>query len=431
MFEMRETPMPQKLLLVGAFLFGCSGVAFAAPDAPLPFAKPEAVGMSSARLARVGTVIEADIASARIPGAVVAIARHGKLVAFDAYGWRDKAAGLPMTTDTIFNIASMTKPLTAVGALMLYEQGRILMDDPLSKYFPKFAGARVAGRDARGEPTLETVPASRAIIIQDLLRHTSGLIYGNRGGTIIHKMYPAGTGDAPNGPAFMDKLSSLPLLWQPGSTWDYGFGLDITGQIVEKLSGQTLGAYLKANLFTPLAMKDTGFSVPPEKASRYAKPLPADPDSGAPQARSPELTRPLNFDCGGGCAASTAGDYLRFASMLLHQGRAGNTRILGRKTVEFMTSNQLGPEVKNLIANADPTRAEFGFGLGVAVKTSIGNTRMMGSAGSFGWPGASGTDWWVDPKEDLVVVCMLAAPGPARWHYRQVINALVYQSLID
>jgi CubicO group peptidase (beta-lactamase class C family) len=178
-------------------------------------------------------------------------------------------------------------------------------------------------------------------------------------------------------------------------------------------------------------MKDTGFSGPPEKASRYAKPLPADPDGGAPQARSPELTRPLNFDCGGGCAASTAGDYLRFASMLLHQGRAGNTRILGRKTVEFMISNQLGPEVKNLIANADPTRAEFGFGLGVAVKTSIGNTRMMGSAGSFGWPGASGTDWWVDPKEDLVVVCMLAAPGPARWHYRQVINALVYQSLID
>jgi CubicO group peptidase (beta-lactamase class C family) len=235
-------PMSQKLLLVCAFLFGCSSAVFAAPDANalLSFTRPEAVGMSSARLARIGTVIKADIAAGRIPGAVVAIARHGKLVAFDAYGWRDKAAGLPMTTDTIFNIASMTKPMTAVGALMLYEQGRILMDDPLSKYFPKFVNSRVAGRDARGEPTLQTVPANRAIIIQDLLTHTSGLIYGSRGNTVIHKMYPSGTDNAPNGPAFVDKLATLPLLWQPGSTWDYGFGLDITGQIIEKLSGQTL-----------------------------------------------------------------------------------------------------------------------------------------------------------------------------------------------
>ncbi|HWY63443.1 MAG TPA: serine hydrolase domain-containing protein [Rhizomicrobium sp.] len=425
--------MIKKLLLVGAVVFGCCGAAFAAsdPNAPLPFAQPEAVGMSSARLGRIGAVIKSDIAAGRIPGAVVAIARHGKLVAFDAYGWRDKAARLPMTTDTIFNIASMTKPMTAVGALMLYEQGRILMDDPLSKYFPKFANSRVAGRDAMGEPTLDTVPANRPIVVQDLLRHTSGLIYGSRGATVIHKMYPAGTEDAASGAAFLDRLAGLPLLWQPGSTWDYGFGLDITGQIIEKLSGQTLGAYLKANLFTPLGMKDTGFNVPPEKAQRYARPLPADPDTGGPQSRSPELTKPLNFDCGGGCAASTAGDYLRFASMLLHQGHAGNARILGSKTVEFMTSNQLGPEVKNLVVNADPTRANFGFGLGVAVKTSAGNTRLMGSVGAFNWPGASGTDWWVDPKEDLVVVYMSAAPGPLRWHYRQVINALVYQSITD
>src|ERR1700681_4724934 len=164
-----------------------SSAAFA--DDPLPRAKPEDVGLSSERLARIGATLKADIEAGRIPGAVIAIARHGKLVALDAYGWRDKAAGLPMTTDTIFNIASMTKPMTAVGALMLYEQGRILMDDPLSKYFPKFANSRVAGRDAMGEPTLDTVPASRAIIVQDLLRHTSGLIYGSRGATVIHKMY--------------------------------------------------------------------------------------------------------------------------------------------------------------------------------------------------------------------------------------------------
>ena len=416
-----------------AFWLG-AGAAFAAPaDAPLPFAKPETVGMSPERLARIGAVLKADIAAGRIPGAVIAIARHGKLVAFDAYGWRDKAAGVPMTTDTIFNIASMTKPMTTVGLLMLYEQGRVLMDDPLSKYYPKFANSRVAIHGADGEPTLQTEPARRAITIQDLLRHTSGLIYGNRGTTVIHKLYPASSGDdgGMTGDQFLDRLSGLPLLWQPGSTWDYGFGLDITGLLEEKLTGQRLGDYLKAHLFTPLGMKDTGFYVPPEKVARYAKPFPADPDSGAAQVHTPELTKPLPFDCGGGCAGSTAGDYLRFAEMLLHKGAYPGGRILGRPTAEYMLSNQLPPETKNLVGNADPTKADYGFGLGLAVKTQTGVTRMMGSAGSFSWPGASGTDWWVDPKEDLVVVYLAAAPGPIRWHYRQKINALVYQALND
>src|SRR5437879_6560448 len=223
-----------------------SGAALA--DDPLPRAKPEDVGLSSERLARIGATLKADIEAGRIPGAVVAIARHGKLVALDAYGWRDKAAGLPMTTDAIFNIASMTKPMTTVGALMLYEQGKILIDDPLAKYFPKFAQMRVAVRDDAGEPTADTVPANRPITIQDLMRHTSGLIYGGRGNTAVHKMYPAGSGDAArdyDGAAFMDKLASLPLLYQPATVWDYGFGLDVLGQTIEKISGQTLGQYLQ------------------------------------------------------------------------------------------------------------------------------------------------------------------------------------------
>ena len=254
-------------------------------------------------------MLKADIAAGRIPGAVIAIARHGKLVALDAYGWRDKAAGVAMTTDTIFNIASMTKPMTTVGALMLYEQGKLLIDDPLSKYFPKFANMRVAARDANGEPTAETVPADRQITIQDLMRHTSGLIYGGRGNTLVHKMYPAGSGDASreyDGAAFIDKLASLPLLYQPATVWDYGFGLDVLGLTIEKISGQTLGQYLKANLFTPLGMTDTGFSISADKAARYAKPLPTDPDTGKAAGAQPELTQPLKFECGGGCAASTA-----------------------------------------------------------------------------------------------------------------------------
>jgi CubicO group peptidase (beta-lactamase class C family) len=418
-------------LLATTLCLLASGAAFAAD---LPRAKPEEVGMSGERLARIGEVLKADIEAGRIPGAVIAIARHGRLVALDAYGWRDKAAGVAMTTDTIFNIASMTKPMTAVGALMLYEQGRLLIGDPLSKYFPKFSDMRVAARDASGEPTAETVPANRAITIQDLMRHTSGIIYGGRGNTLVHKMYPAGSGDAAreyDGAAFVDKLASLPLLYQPATVWDYGFGLDLLGLTIEQISGQTLGQYLKANLFTPLGMNDTGFSISADQAARYAKPLPTDPDTGKPQSRSVELTQPLKFECGGGCAASTASDYLRFAMMLMNEGRSGEARLLGPRTVAYMLSDQLGPNITNLIGNADPTRADYGFGLGLAVRTTPGIVKMMGSVGQFSWPGASGTDWWVDPKEELAVVYMSAAPGPLRWHYRQTINALVYQAIVE
>src|ERR1700731_3333104 len=418
-------------ILATALCLLASTAAFA--EDPLPCVKPEEAGFSSERLARIGTVLNADIEAGRIPGAVIAIARHGKLVMLEAFGYRDKEAKVAMTTDTIFNIASMTKPMTTVGALMLYEQGKILIDDPLSKYFPKFASMRVAVRDA-GEPTAETVPANRQITIQDLMRHTSGLIYGGRGNTLVHKMYPGGSVDAArdyDGAAFLDKLASLPLLYQPATVWDYGFGLDVMGLTIEKISGQSLGQYLQANLFAPWGRADPGFSIPPDRAVRYARPLPADPDPGKPQARSPELTQPLKFECGGGCAASTASDYLRFATMLMNHGRFGEAQLLGRKTVDYMLSDQLGPNIKNLIGNADPTRADYGFGLGVAVRTTPGVVRMMGSVGQFSWPGASGTDWWADPKEELVVVYLSAAPGPIRWHYRQKINALVYQAIME
>jgi CubicO group peptidase (beta-lactamase class C family) len=216
-------------LLAATLGYFALAMAFAAD---LPRAKPAEVGMSSERLARIGEVLKADIAAGRIPGAVIAIARHDKLVMLDAYGWRDKASGVAMTADTIFNIASMTKPMTTVGALMLYERGQLLIGDPLPKYFPKFSDMRVAARDANGEPTGETVPSVRQITIQDLMRRTSGLIYGGRGNTPVHKMYPSGSIDASreyDGAAFVDKLASLPLLYQPATVWDCGFGLDVLG----------------------------------------------------------------------------------------------------------------------------------------------------------------------------------------------------------
>jgi CubicO group peptidase (beta-lactamase class C family) len=398
-----------------------------------PRAKPEEVGMSSERLALITKTVNAEIAREQLPGAVLAIARRGKLVYLETFGYRDQAAGAPMPSDAIFNIASMTKPMVAVGALQLYEQGKLLMDEPVAKYFPKFADMRVAVMDAKKENILETVPATRKITIQDLFRHTSGLIYGGRGATAVHKLYPEGSGQAAaamTGTEFLDHLASRPLLYQPGAVWDYGFGLDVLGLVIEQLTEQSLGSYLRQNVRQPLGMADTGFLIPADKAGRYAVALAKDPVSGNPQAMT-ALTQKTKFECGGGCAASTASDYLRFALMLMNKGKSGDTRILGPKTVEYMLSNQLGPEVKNLIQNGDPTRADYGFGLGLAVRTTPGIVRMMGSVGDFSWPGASGTNWWADPHEELAVVWMAHSPGPIRWKYRQMINALVYQAIVD
>jgi CubicO group peptidase (beta-lactamase class C family) len=401
---------------------------------PLPRARPEDVGLSSERLGAITKVLNADIARGRIPGAVIAVARKGKLIYFEAFGFRDKVAGVPMTKDTIFNIASMTKPMAAVAALQLYEQGKLLVDDPVSAYFPKFADMQVAVLDDDGNAITGKVPARKPITLRDLMMHTSGLVYGGRGNTAVHKLYPGGSapaGTSMTGAEFIDRLAAQPLLHQPGTVWDYGFGLDVLGQVVEKISGQTLGQYFQEHITKPLGMNDTAFFIPAEKAARYAKALPIDPDSGKPQEVNPVLTQPLKFECGGGCLSSTAGDYMRFALMLMNTGAYGETRILGRKTAEYMLTNQLGPDVKNLIANADPTRADYGFGLGLAVRTQPGIGRLMGSVGDFNWPGASGTNWWADPKEELAVVFMAHSPGPIRWHYRQMINALVYQAIVD
>jgi len=288
--------------------------------------------------------------------------------------------------------------------------------------------------DAKKENIVDRVPTTRKITIQDLFRHTSSLVYGGRGATAVHKLYPEGSTQAAvamTGAEFLDRLSSLPLLYQPGTVWDYGFGLDVLGLIVESLSEQALGQYLEEQVWKPLGMVDTHFVIPADKVARYAKALPVDPETGQPQSLR-SLTEPTKFACGGGCTASTASDYMRFALMLANKGTYDGHRILARKTVEYMTSNQLAPDVQNRIGiTGDPTRADYGFGLGVAVRTTPGIARMMGSVRDFSWPGASGTNWWVDPREELVVVWMAHSPGSIRWKYRQMINALVYQSILD
>src|SRR5262245_5904049 len=302
---------------------------FARAAEPVPRAKPEEVGMSSERLALIGKIIDSEVARDQLPGGVLAVARRGKLVHFEAYGYLDKATGTPMRTDAIFNIASMTKPMVAVAGLQLYEQGRLLMNDPLSKYFAKFADMKVAVMDVKKENILDRVPVTRKITIQDLFRHTSSLVYGGRGTTAVHKLYPEGSTQAAvamSGAEFLDRLSSLPLLYQPGTVWDYGFGLDVLGLIVESLSEQALDRYLQEQVWKPLGMVDTHFLIPADKAERYAKALPVDPETGQPQTLR-SLTEPTKFACGGGCTASTASDYMRFALMLANKGTYGDHRV--------------------------------------------------------------------------------------------------------
>ncbi len=389
--------------------------------------KPEAVGLSSVRLERLAQAIKQDVDHGRMPGAVVAIARKGKLAYYESFGFVDKAAGAPMPKDAIFALASMTKPMVAVAALMLAEQGDLLLNDPIGNYLPELKDMKVAS--PRGIEAAHRQPT-----LQDMLRHTAGVSYGNRGDTPLHKLYEMKLKSAANqsGAEFLQELGKLPLHYQPGTQWEYSHGLDVTGLAVEAVTKKRLGEFLQERLFGPLGMVDTGFVVPAAKEARIAKPLPVDPDTGRPAAFRLPVT-PWQYDCGGGCASGTALDYLRFAQMLLNKGTFEGTRLLSRKTVEYMTSNQLGPNVDVSRLHEFPVEHMdgFGFGLGVAVRTQPGIAGVPGTPGEFMWSGAQGTMFWVDPKEEMVVVFLANTPGPARRHYRELVKTLVEQAIAD
>lgn len=397
---------------------------------PLPVAKPETVGLSSQRLERIGQVLRSDIDSGRMPGAVVAIARKGKLVYYEAFGFIDKTVGLAMSKDAIFSIASMTKPLVSVGALMLVEENRLLLNDPVGKYLPGLDNMSVSiiRSDPSGNTTFSTEPARRKPTLQDLMRHTAGVTNGSEANEVSRR-YLGLLGESVTGAEFIDKLGKLPLQYQPGTKWGYSLGFDVLGVVIEAVTKQSLGQYLNERVFKPLNMVDTGFSISADKNKRYAKPLQTDPDTCV--AQTARDTRARKLDCGGGCAFSTAADYLRFAQMLLDEGKLDGTRLLGRKTVEYMSADQLGPEVDIEALRNYPNINGYGFGLGVAVRRGAGIPGVMGSAGDFHWGGANGTYFWVDPKEELAVVFMAATPGAARLHYRQVITTLVLQAISD
>ena len=387
--------------------------------ADLPTAKPEQVGLSSERLDRMTQVLRVDVERGRIPGAVVLVARKGRVAYLESVGFRDKTAGTPMTLDAIFRIASMTKPLVTVAALSLYEEGRLFLSDPVSKYIPAFKGQKVG---------VERVPAEREMTIQDLMRHTSGLTYGNRGTTEVYKMYPESSNVSSltlTMDEFIDRLSKAPLLYQPGTRWEYSLSTDVLGRVVEIVSGKPLGEFLAERIYRPLKMTDTTFLVPGDKRARLAQPLPTHPDTGA-EYKVADPTVPRKFDCGGGCAVSTAGDYARFAQMLLNRGALDGARVLAPKTVELMTADHLGAIARGTEYYAGPG---YTWGLGLAVRQSNGLAPMAGSAGDYFWPGAFATYWWADPKEQMVVVSMMQSPLGR--HYQQALRALVLQAITE
>ena len=392
----------------------------------LPAARPESVGISGARLNRLSAAMQRAVDDQVLAGAVTLVARRGKIVHFESHGKLDRERNVAMRNDAIFRIASMTKVVTSVAALMLMEEGRLLLSDPVSKFIPSFARTRVAS-SGQGEP----VPARRPITIRDLMTHTAGISYGS--GTLetlykendIYFWYFADK-DEPIGVS-IDRLASLPFEAQPGERYVYGFATDVLGVVVEKVSGLPLDEYFRTRIFLPLKMTDTSFYLPREKASRLAAVYSAGPDG---LTRAPDAGRgqggyvdgPRKSFSGGAGLLSTAADYVRFLQMLLNGGELDGVRLVGPKTVELMTSNHVAG-----MYNGGRT----GFGLGVEVVEHVGRSGRPGSAGAFGWNGAYYTSMWVDPAEQLVAVFMSQLIPIGSATAQGQFRALVYQSIVE
>ena len=422
----------KKLLLASAVIgmLAAPSLAFAqVSKSSLPLASSPGLGFSQEGLKRIDAFFADQIATNQMPGAVLAVSKNGKLSIFKPYGYLDKDTQKPMTTDAIFNLASMTKVMATVGALTIYEEGKLPLNAPVSDWLPQFKNMKVGQVDADGK--LTTIPAKNPITIQDLMRHTNGLTYGGRGATPVHKFYPAGSAPAAinlSSEEFIDKLASAPLLYEPGTAWDYGFGIDVLGIIAEKISGKTLGAVLQERVWSKVGMPNTSFQLADKDRPRLAQPLPVDPVTGKPQ-KVEIHSKQVKFDCGGSCAYSTAGDYLRFGQMLLNGGSIDGKRVLGPQTVAFMTANHLNKDIKNNVSGTEPARVGYGFGLGVAVRVERGLSANNGNVGDYSWNGANGTIFFVDPKEQMVVVMMGVAPGDIRKIHREKLNALIYGAL--
>jgi CubicO group peptidase (beta-lactamase class C family) len=395
-----------------------------APQTPsLPQAKPESIGLSSVRLQLMSDAFRREIDKGTLPGATVMVARKGQIGWFDALGRQSPDAAAPMAHNTLFRIFSMTKPIVSVAIMTLVEDGHLLISEPVAKFIPEFANQKV-GVEHNGK--LELVPLQRQMTVQDLLRHTSGITYDHTGNSLVQQQYQQSRlrSRKITNAEHAVLVASLPLLCQPGTEWNYSRSTDILGRIIEVVSGKSLSAYLTERILAPLQMAETAFHTGEENAGRLAEPFPADPWTGDKVQLFNMLEKPV-MQSGGGGLVSTTMDYARFSQMLLSGGTLEGTRIIGRKTLELMASNHLGPEVK---VDSPLMPAGHGFGLGFAVRTHKGIAPFPGSVGQFFWSGMAGTFFWIDPAEDLFTVFMMQGPGQ-RTHIRTLLRDLVYAAV--
>ena len=407
----------------------------AAPRAAdLPTADPERMGFSAERLARIKPAIQREIDKGQYPGAVMLVARKGRVVYFESIGQLDPASGKPMANDAIFRLYSMTKPYTSVAIMMLMEEGKLRLSDPVSRFIPAFANlpVSIATTDPyTGAVKYVNVPADREMNIQDLLRHTSGLVYGGfTSHPKVKELYAKEGVDWKDLTAQeqIERLARVPLAHQPGTTFEYGLSTDVLGRIVEAISGVTLSEFLQQRVFGPLGMKDSAFIVPKEKAGRLAQLFATDSATRTP-INLLDVTVPQKNDAGGAGSVGTASDYARFLQMLINGGELDGVRLLSPVTVRYMASDHLGPDTK--FSGVTTLPGGTGFGLGFAVRNETGRFEVTGNAGEYFWAGAAGTGFYVDPKDQIVCVWMTQGqPGMARRYDRYLFKQMVYQAIV-
>jgi CubicO group peptidase (beta-lactamase class C family) len=434
--------MNRKRIAFSLCFFLCTAVAALTQDLP-KLSRPEEAGFSSDRLAHLTQFFQGQVDKGAIPGVVLIVARNGKIVYRQAIGYQDREKKAPMKPDAVFRIFSMTKPIATVAVMMLAEEGKIDLLAPASLYLPEFKYVKVGVEKpdpATGKPALTLEAPVRPMTVQDLLRHTSGLVYGPFGNKLVHQAYnQANLFDKGQTLAeFVTKLSKLPLAHQPGSTWEYGMSIDVLGRIVEVVSGMPFDRFVAERITKPLRMRDTAFYMNAEQGARLAE-LQIDPATGKrpPFGEASDLTQDkVKWFSGGGGMMSTASDYARFCQMLVNGGELDGVRLLSPKTLAVMTSDQLPTDAAR-VGMLEATQElsplpELGqsFGLGFAVRTAPGHTPVSGSVGDYFWAGAAGTYFWVDPQEKLYAIMMLQMPFVEAGPERRALREIVYGALV-
>ncbi|MFV1442086.1 serine hydrolase domain-containing protein [Phaeobacter sp. JH20_30] len=393
------------------------------------------LGFDPQRLRRISRWMEAHVREGRLSGLAVQIARRGEIAFSERTGYSGTANGQPVAPDTIWRIYSMSKPVTSLALLMLYEEGAFQLDQPIADFLPKFAGIRVW--KGPGHALDATEPARRQITIHDLLTHQAGIVYGDPQGNALEQALSAAGLDFDRRFESMaeavDALAGFPLAFHPGDRWFYGLSTDVLGRLIEVISGQSLGAFLKSRIFDPLGMVDTGFSVSSDKAKRLATLYDHKEGGFVASTNQDRCAAPVTLESGGGGLVSTMDDYQRFATMLLRRGVHDGGRLLGRKTFDLMVSNHMGGDLasRGQAHFSETTFEGIGFGLGVSVMLDPAKAKILGSPGEFAWGGMASTAFWVDPVEEMTVILMTQLVPSSAYSLRRQLRVLSYQALVD